>query len=163
MQYNYYVYEKSDFNLKINRMPIWFKEIEIDGDQNEGNIILHSNNEYDENWGANAKMEITWYKKDRLDFMHYREVQNSIDVYNVIKMVITEKENTWVGSHEFTYWLGNRSKMIRKKYYTENAIHSVFYCDLSKRLFSIHTSIIDKQYENFKPYILECYKSIICH
>lgn len=163
MQYSYFVYEKSEYNIKVNRMPIWFKEVQSEGDVNEGYIILHSNNDYDENWGADAKMEINWLKKERLDFLHYKEVQNSIDVFNAINMVITEKENTWVMSHEFTYWFGNRSKMIRKKYYVENAIHSIFYCDLTERLFSIHTSIINKHFDNFKPYILESFKSIICH
>lgn len=163
MQYSYFVYKKSEYNIKVNRMPIWFKEVQSEGDVNEGHIILHSNNDYDENWGADAKMEINWLKKERLDFLHYQEVQNSIDVFNAINMVITKKENTWVMSHEFTYWFGNRSKMIRKKYYVENAIHSIFYCDLTERLFSIHTSIINKHFDNFKPYILESFKSIICH
>ncbi len=163
MQFTYYVYEKPECNIKINRMPIWFKEIEFNGDISKGMIILHTNDDYDENWGANAKMEIQWEKKDRFNFLHHKEVQNSIDVYSAINMVITEKENTWVRSHEFTYWLGSRSKIIRKQYYSENGIHSIFYCDLTERLFSLHTSIIAEQYINYKPYILEAYKSFICH
>ncbi|MBD3215288.1 MAG: hypothetical protein GF311_21955 [Candidatus Lokiarchaeota archaeon] len=163
MQYTYYVYKKDEANITINRMPVWFKEIQFDGDEKEGLIILHSNNEYDEYWKANAKMEINWESKERENFMHYDAVQKSIDVYNAINMVVTEKNNDWLNSHEYTWWFGNRRKMIRKHYYAEKAIHGLFYCDISERLFSFHTGIIDELYENFEPYVLECYKSIVCH
>ncbi|MFO7795725.1 MAG: hypothetical protein ACQERB_03125 [Promethearchaeati archaeon] len=163
MQYTYYVYKKDEANLTINRMPVWFKEVQFEGNEQEGIIILHSHNDYDEYWGSNAKMEISWEPKKRIDFLHYKEVQRSIDVYNAINMVITNKENDWVRSHEFTFWYGNRSKMIRKRYYAENAVHGIFYCDISERLFSLHTNVIAELYENFRPYVIESYKSIICH
>jgi len=34
MEYNYYVYEKPEANLKINSMPKWFKEISFEGNEN---------------------------------------------------------------------------------------------------------------------------------
>jgi hypothetical protein len=163
MEQTYYVYKKHEFNLTIHRMPIWFREETLDGDEKAGHIILHSANEFDENWKANAKMEITWEPKSRLDFAHYKEVQKSIDIYNSISVVVSKKENTWVNSHEFTFWFGNRRKRIGRNYYVEQSIHGVFYCDQTERLFSLHTTIIDKHYENFKPYIKECYQSIHCH
>ncbi|MBD3194269.1 MAG: hypothetical protein GF317_04385 [Candidatus Lokiarchaeota archaeon] len=163
MEFSYYVYENKNLNININRMPIWFNEVQVDGDESEGTITLHSQNEYDEVWGANAKMEITWEKKDRLDFFHYKEVQRSIDMYNAIKMVITKKEEDWIRSHEITFWYGHRKKIIRRKFYQENTIHGIFYCDISGRLISLHTAIIQEYFENFKPYILESYKSFQCH
>ncbi len=163
MQQTYYVYERPEFNITINRMPVWFKEKKIEGNEKEGRVILHSANEYDENWKANAKMEISWETKSRLDFAHYKEVQKSIDIYNSINMVVINKENTWVRSHEFTFWFGNRRKRINRNYYEEQAIHGLFYCDMSERFFSLHSTIIEQLYQNFKPYIIECYKSVKCH
>ena len=163
MEYNYFVYIKPECGITINRMPKWYKEIEYEGDENNGSIILHSQNEHDEIWGPESKMEVSWEKKDRMNFFYYKEVQNSIDVYNAIGIVVTEKNRDWLMSHEITFWLGHRNKMIRKRFYHENGIHCVFYCDITERLFNIHTSIIGDQYENYKPYILNSYNSIVCH
>jgi len=163
MEYNYYVYNKPECNIHINKMPIWFKEVEYKGNHNEGNIIFHSQNDYDEIWGANAKMEITWEKKEKERLYIGKEVQKSIETYNAIGLVITSKENTWLLSHEFTFWYGQRSKMIRKRFYPERGIHGIFYCDVSERLLNIHTTIIQKYFENFKPFIIKAYNSIVCH
>ena len=163
MQKNYFIYEKSEFNVTINKVPIWFKEVEVTGDENKGTIKFHSQNNYDEIWGPNATMEFDWLKKDRTKFLHSREVQESIDIYNAINVVVTKKEQVWLHTHEFTYWSGGRSKMIRKRYYPENNLHGVFYCELTERQFNMHSVIIRDHYEGFKPYILESFKSIICH
>ncbi|MFX0139474.1 MAG: hypothetical protein ACFFDN_37885 [Candidatus Hodarchaeota archaeon] len=163
MEYNYFVYNKPECKITINKMPKWYREIEYNGDENQGSIILHSQNEYDEIWGPNSKIEVNWEKKGRMDFFYYKEVQNSIDVYNAIGIVVTEKNRDWLLSHEITFWFGHRNKMIRKWYYTEKAIHCIFYCDITERLFNIHTSVIEDKYEEFKPYILNSYNSIVCH
>jgi hypothetical protein len=163
MEYNYFVYEKSECRILINKMPKWFQEIEYEGDENRGSIILHSRNEYDEIWGPLSKMEIYWEKKSRINLFYYKEVQNSIDLYNAIGLVVTDKNRDWLLSHEITFWSGHRTKMIRKRLYHEKAIHCIFYCDVSERLFNIHTSVIGDEYESFKPYILKSYNSIVCH
>jgi hypothetical protein len=163
MEYNYFVYNKPECAVKINKMPKWYKEIEYIGDEKQGSINLHTENEYDEIWGPVSKMEVSWEKKERMNFFYYKEVQNSIDVYNAIGMVVTEKNRDWLRSHEITFWLGQRNKMMRKRYYTEKAIHCIFYCDLTERLFNIHTLVIGEAFENFKPYILNSYNSIECH
>jgi hypothetical protein len=163
MQKSYFIYQKPECNVTINKVPIWFKEVEFKGDENKGTIKFHSHNDYDEIWGSNAKMEFDWFKKDRIKFFHAREVQESIDLYNAISIVVTKKDREWLNTHEFTYWFGNRTKIIRKRYYPENAIHGVFYCEISERQFNMHSAIIRNHYEGFKPYILECYNSIVCH
>jgi len=163
MEYNYFVYNKPECGVTINRMPKWYREIEYNGDENQCSIILHSQNEYDEIWGPESKMEVSWEKKDRMNLFYYKEVQNSIDVYNAIGIVVTEKNRDWLMSHEITFWVGHRNKMIRKRLYHENGIHCVFYCDITERLFNIHTVVIGDKYENYKPYILKSYNSIICH
>ena len=66
MEYNFYIYNKPECKLNINKMPIWFKEIEYEGDENNGYIILHSQKDYDEIWGPNAKLEIKWEKRERM-------------------------------------------------------------------------------------------------
>lgn len=163
MEYNYFVYNKPECEITINKMPKWYREIEYNGDENQGFIILHSQNEYDEIWGPNSKIEVNWEKKERMNFFYYKEVQNSIDVYNAIGIVVTEKNRDWLMSHEITFWFGHRNKMIRKRYYTEKVIHCIFYCDITERLFNIHASVIEDKYEDFKPYILNSYNSIVCH
>ena len=163
MEYNYFIYSKPECRIVINKMPIWFQETEYEGDENQGSIILNSQNDYDEIWGPESKIEISWEKKDRINLFYYKEVQNSIDIYNAIGLVVTEKNRDWLLSHEITFWLGHRTKMIRKRLYHENGIHCIFYCDVSERLFNIHTSVIGNKYEIFKPYILNSYNSVICH
>jgi len=163
MEFNYYAYNKPECDVSIDKMPKWYQEIEYQGDESQGSIILNSQNDYDEIWGPNSKMELTWEKKGRSDLFYYKEVQNSIDVYNAIGIVVTEKKKDWLRSHEFTYWIGHRNKMIRKRYYNEKVIHGIFYCEISERVFNIHTSIIGEMFENFKPYVLKSYSTIICH
>jgi hypothetical protein len=163
MEYNYYVYEKLEANIKINSMPKWFKEISFEGNENEGTVVMHSNDEYDEYWGANAKLDISWEKKARGSFFFSKEIQRSIDSYNGIGVVVLNKENTWHLSHEFTYWYGKRTKMLHKRFYPAKCIHGIFYCDMTERLFNIHTEIIDKFYENFKPFMEKSFISIVCH
>jgi hypothetical protein len=163
LQRSYYIIEKPECNLIINKLPIWFKEVEFDGDEISGKMTFHSHKDYDENWGPEAKIEISWEKKDRITFYHPREVQESINAYNAINVVVSNKENIWIRSHEFTIWYGSRTKMIKKKYYVENSIHGIFYCDLTERLITLHAIIIKVHYDEFKQYILECFKSIICH
>ena len=144
-------------------MPKWFQEIEYNGNEAEGNILLHTQDEYDEIWGPNSKMEVNWEKKDRMNFFYYKEIQNSIDVYNAIGLVVTGKNRDWLMSHEITFWYGHRNKMIRKRYNVEKSIHCIFYCDVTERLINIHTSIIAEMYEKFKPFILSSYNSVLCH
>ena len=163
MEYNYYKYVKPECNLTVDKMPKWFREVKFEISENEGLIILNSYDEYDEIYGSNAKIEIMWEKKNRAEVYHAKEVQTSIDVYNAIGMVVISRENTWLRSHEFTYWYGNRNKMMRKRYYKEKAIHGVFYCDITERVYNIHATIIDKYYENFKPFILKSYTTVVCH
>lgn len=163
MEYNYFVYTKPECAVNINKMPKWYKEIEYIGDERQGSINLHTENEYDEIWGPESKMEVNWEKKERMNFFYYKEVQNSIDIYNAIGIVVTKKNRDWLRSHEITFWFGHRNKIIRKRYYTEKVIHCIFYCDVTERLFNVHTLVIGEAFENFKPYILNSYNSIECH
>ncbi|MFX1324645.1 MAG: hypothetical protein ACFE8N_06800 [Promethearchaeota archaeon] len=144
-------------------MPIWFKEEEFEGDESNGSILLPSENEHDEIWGSDSKYEITWEKKDRMNLFYYREVEGSIDVYNAIGLVVTKKEKDWLMSHEFTFWFGQRRRMIKKRYYIEKVIHGIFYCDITERLFNLHTSIVESAYEQYKPSIIKSFKTIECH
>ncbi len=162
MEYNYYAYEKNEANITIHKLAKWLIEEKFEGDANEGYISFHSQNDYDEIYGSNAKMEITWEKKDRIGFFHGKEVQNSIELYSSIGFVITNKESDWLLSHEFVTWFGQRTKMMRKRYYREKCIHGIFYCDVTERLINIHTNVIDKHFDNFKPFIIKSLTTIIC-
>jgi len=144
-------------------MAIWFGETEFEGDENNGSIIFHSQNIYDEIWGPDSTLELNWEKKDRANLFYYKEVESSIEIYNAIGIVVTKKERDWLMSHEFTTWFGQRRKMIRKRYYIEKVIHSIFFCEISERLINIHTSVIESMYDNFKPSLLKTFNSIECH
>jgi len=163
MEYKAYVYLKPEANLIINKMPIWFRELDFDGDTNEGHLILQSQDEYDEIWGSNAKLDISWEKKERTSLFYAKEVQKSIDTYNAIGLVVTKKENDWLLSHEFSRWFGQRTKMLRKRFYKEKSIHAVFYCDKTERMINLHCAVIEKYYENYKPYIIAAFNSVVCH
>ena len=58
MEYNYFVYKKPECNLVINKMPIWFREKEFTENENNGSLILHSENNFDDIWGPNSTMEV---------------------------------------------------------------------------------------------------------
>jgi len=163
MEYNYYTYKKPEGKIEVQKLPIWFKEVIFEGNEIEGNITLHSQNDYDEIYGSNAKMEISWGKKNRDSLYYGKEVQKSIELYNAIGFAITKKDNTWLLSHEFVSWFGQRTKMMRKRYYREKCIHGIFYCDITERLINVHVNVIDKHYENFKPFIVKSFTTIICH
>jgi len=163
MEYNYYTYEKSEANITVHKLAKWFIEKKFEGDASEGFISLHSQNLFDEIYGSNAKMEITWEKKDRTGFFYGKEVQNSIELYSSIGFAIIKKESDWLLSHEFVTWFGQRTKMMRKRYYREKCIHGIFYCDITERLINVHTNVIDKFFENFTPFIIKSLSTIICH
>ncbi|GAG50548.1 unnamed protein product, partial [marine sediment metagenome] len=92
-----------------------------------------------------------------------KEVQKSTELYNAIGFAITKKESTWLLSHEFISWFGQRTKMMRKRYYREKCIHGIFYCDITERLINFHYNVIDKHYENFKSFIVKSLTTIVCH
>ena len=163
MEYSFYVYKKSECNLSINKMAIWFKETEFEGDKNNGSIIFHSQNDYDEIWGPDSTIELNWEKKDRANLFYYKEVERCIETYNAIGIVVTKKERDWLMAHEFTFWYGHRRKMIRKRYFVERVIHGIFFCEISERLINIHTAVIESMYDNFKPSLLKTLNSIECH
>jgi len=163
MEYNYYIYEKKEANITIHKLAKWLIEEKFEGDKDEGYISFHSNNDYDEIYGANAKMELSWEKRDRLGFFHGKEVQKSIELYSSVGFTVLNKESDWLLSHEYVTWYGQRNKMMRKRYYREKCIHAIFYCDVTERLINVHTNVIDKFYENFKPFIIKSLSTIICH
>ncbi len=165
MQKSYYIYEKPGCNIVINKMPIWFKEIESEfiGDNNKGSLKFETFDNYDENWGPIATISLSWDKKERFKFFHAKEVQQDIEMFNAINVVVIKKERGWLNSHEFTTFYGKRTKMVRKKYYSENFIHGMLYCDMTERIFNFTSEIIRNHYEGYKPYILEAFNSFNCH
>jgi hypothetical protein len=163
MEYNFYFYSRPECRLTINKMPIWLKEIEHIGDENKGSIILHSEKDYDEIYGPSSKLDVNWEKEERMNLFYYKEVENSIETYNAIGIVVTKKSKDWLMSHEYTYWFGHRRKMIRRRFYVEKVIHGIFYCDVTERLFNMHVSVIESLYTSVEPNILKSYTTIQCH
>ena len=144
-------------------MAIWFRETEFEGDEHNGLLTFHSQKNYDEIWGPDSTLEVSWEKKDRINLLYYKEVERCIETYNAIGFVVTKKERDWLMSHEFTIWFGHRRKMIRKRYYVERIIHGIFFCEISERLINIHAAVIESMYDNFKPSLLKTFNTIECH
>lgn len=163
MEYNYYIYEKNEANITIHKLAKWLIEEKFEGNKDEGYISFHSQNDYDEIYGANAKLELSWEKKDRIGFFQAKEVQKSIELYSSVGFAVVNKTSDWLLSHEFVTWYGQRNKMMKKRYYREKCIHAIFYCDVTERLINVHANIIDKFYENFKPFIIKSLSTILCH
>ncbi len=163
MEYTFYTYKKQECNLSINKMAIWFRETEFEGDEHNGSLTFHSQKNYDEIWGPDSTFEVSWEKKDRVNLLYYKEVERCIETYNAIGFVVTKKERDWLMSHEFTIWFGHRRKMIRKRYYVERVIHGIFFCEISERLINIHAAVIENMYDNFKPSLLKTFNTIECH
>ncbi len=163
MEKTSYIYQKTESNIVINKMPVWFEEATTEGDNKNGYISWKTPNQYDEIWGSLGNMNLEYSSLERGKFFHPKEVQRTIDQFNAINVIISKKENDWINSHEFTIWYGTRRKLIRRRYYKENSIHGIFYCDVTERVFSIHAAIIEDHYEGFRPYLLNCFNSIACH
>jgi len=144
-------------------MAIWFGETEFEGDKNNGSVIFHSKNKFDEIWGPDSTIELNWEKKAREKLFYYKEVESCIETYNAIGLVVTKKERDWLMSHEITFWYGHRRKMIRKRYYIERVIHGIFFCEISERLINIHSAVIESMYESYKPSLLKTFNSLECH
>lgn len=163
MQKTTYIYEKKEFDFKMNLMPIWFQETSTSGDEKEGSIILESQNIYDEFWGPIAQMEINWEKKPMNEFYHPKEVQRNIDMYSGINVNVMKKKNDWLNSHNYTIWHGHRRKLIKTTYYEELSIHGIFYCDKSFKLYNLNCGVIKEHFEGFEQYILDAFNSMVCH
>jgi len=163
VQKNYYVYLNEKCKININKTPIWFEAVKVEGTHESGQILFESSDEFDENWGKSVKIELSWFPKKREEYYHAREVQDSIETYNSINVVVTKKEHTWILSHEYTYWYGQRIKMIRKHYYPSIIIHGIYFCDITGRVVIIHFEVIRKYFENYEEFVIQMLKSIECH
>ena len=163
MEKKTYIYENREFNILINRMPIWFEEFNILGKTEKGSIMLHTTNIYDEMWGPAAKIEISWELLEIESFYHPKIVQKNIDAYTAVDVALTKKKNDWNNSHNYTLWYGTRRKLIKTSYFEELSIHGIFYCDITQRVIELYAGVLKDNYEGFEPYILDSFKSVICH
>lgn len=163
MQQTTYTYENEEFNILVRRMPIWFEEFEISGDLQQGSIILHSQNIFDDDWGPVAKIELNWEKMNLEKYYHPRALQKNIDVYGAIKVVLTKKKKDWLNSHIYTLWHGTRRKLIKRTPYVELSIHGIFYCENTQRVIDLNAGVIKEYFQGFEPYIIDAFNSFVCH
>ena len=163
MQKTTYIFEKSDYNLILNRMPVWFEETNSSGNENAGSIRLETKNVTDELWGPIGNIEINWEHLDPSKAYFPKIVQKNIDVYDAIKVSLTKKKRDWLNSHNYTIWYGKRRKLIKTTYYEEISIHGIFYCDITQRAIDMNSGILNENFKGFESYILDAFNSIVCH
>ena len=163
MEHTYWVLKHPELNMAIEKVPIYFKEIEVQGTPEAGTLKLESYNKMEEIFGPDAKIEVYWETTDRSIFHQGNRVQQSFDMYNAIEVNITDKETLWNRSHDNTYWYGNRSEIKQKHFYNSNHIHCVFLCEQTSRVFEMHATIISNMYQNYKDLVIDAMKSLLCH
>ncbi|MBN1800047.1 MAG: hypothetical protein JW891_00985 [Candidatus Lokiarchaeota archaeon] len=163
MQHTTYPYKNQEFNIKVNRMPIWFVETQSTGDPTSGSIILETKTVLDELWGPIGKLEITWESCDESDYYHPRVVKRNIESYTSIGVAFTRKKNDWVNNHMLTIWYGIRRKLIKSNYYEEQSIHGIFHCEFTKRILEFNASILKEHFQGFEIYLIDALYSIECH
>jgi len=163
MEHTYWVAKHPELNVAIEKVPIYFKEIEVQGTSEAGTIKYESYNKMEEIYGPDATFEVYWETVDRSIFHQGNRVQQSFDMYNSIEVNITEKKTEWNRSHEGTYWIGTRSQIKQKRFYNSNHIHCVFLCEQTSRVFEMHSEIISNMYPNYKDLVLAAMKSLLCH
>ena len=114
-------------------------------------------------WGPECKIEVSWENIDPTQYHHGLKVKDTIRMFSSIEVVATKKETHWHLSHEMTYWFGNRQQMLRRQYYPSNIIHAVMFCELSHRLFEIHSVAISASYPRYEKRLLDTMFSLQCH
>ncbi|MBN2157573.1 MAG: hypothetical protein JW776_16115 [Candidatus Lokiarchaeota archaeon] len=163
MEHSYWIFRSPEHNVSIEKVPIYFQQVDLQGDSKAGKVIFESYNQMEEIFGPDAIIEVYWETIDRSIFHQGNRVQQSFDMYNAIEVNITKKETRWNRSHENSYWYGTRKQIIQKRFYTSKHIHCIVLCDLTDRVFEIHAKIIANLYPNYENLVQETIASLLCH
>lgn len=159
----HWVYRNLDNEISINNVPVYFEKIIEEGDKDKGYASFQSYNQYDEVWGSDVKLDVSWEKTDRATYLHGKKVRSTIELYNSIEVVVLKKDTEWVRSHEMTYWYGSRKQILKKRFYATTIIHSVMLCEQTSRVIESHAVIISSLMPNYENLVLDMMRSIQCH
>ncbi len=162
---SYWRYRNSGLNLSVNHISNLFAQnsLKFDGDQNKGSLSFHSSMKTDDLVGSDATMEISWEKVDPTKYHQGLKVKETIRMFSSINVIATKKESKWHLSHEFTYWHGNRQQFKNKRYFPTNIIHGILYCELTHRVFEVHTSCYSNVFPQYEQAALDVMFSLQCH
>ena len=163
MEHTYWVAKYPEKNVAIEKVPIYFQQVDIQGNAEAGTVKFESYNKMEEIYGPDAIFEVYWETVDRALFHQGNRVQQSFDMYNSIEVNISNKETVWNRSHEGTFWYGTRSQIKQKHFYNSNHIHCVLLCEQTSRVFEMHATIIANMYPNYKDIVIAAMKSLLCH
>jgi hypothetical protein len=163
MKRTYWIYRNSDCKFQIEKIPIYLERVEEEGTYENGRVLFHSSSQYDEIWGPDVKFEIIWEPVDRISYHHGNRVNQSINMFNTLEIVIINKKTEWIRSHEMTFWFGTRRQIIKKRFYPSNIIHSIMMCESTDRVFELHAIIISALFPNYENLVIDAIKSINCH
>lgn len=163
MEHTYWIAKYPEQNVAIEKVPIYFQQVSLQGNMEAGMVKFDSYNKMEEIYGPDAIFEVYWETVDRSIFHQGNRVQQSFDMYNSIEVNISNKETVWNRSHEGTYWYGTRSQIIQKHFYKSNHIHCVILCEQTNRVFEMHATVIANMYPNYKDLVLAAMKSLLCH
>jgi len=163
MEHTYWIFRSPEHNVSIERVPIYFQQTELQGTSEAGTVKFESYNKMEEIYGPDVTLEVYWETVDRSIYHQGNRVQQSFDMYNAIKVNITNKETIWNRSHDNTYWYGTNSKIKQRRFYISNHIHCITLCEQTSRVFELHSTIISNVYTNYKDIIIAAMKSLLCH
>lgn len=163
MEHSYWIYRNEDFGLSINKVPIYFERDTENGTFDEGSSVFKSGSMFDDIWGPDVKITVSWEKADRMTYHHGKKVRESIKMYNAINVGISKKKTEWLQSHECTFWWGRRKHMIKGHLYGSNLIHSIMLCEQTSRIIEVDARVIENRIRNYEALILEFMKSLVCH
>ncbi len=163
MEHTYWVAKYPEHNVTIEKIPIYFQKIDLQGNAEAGTVKFESYNKMEEIYGPDATLEVYWETVDKWIYHQGNRVQQSFDMYNAIEVNISEKNTEWNRSHEGTFWFGTRSQIKQKHFYNSNHIHCITLCEQTSRVFEMHATIISNMHSNYKDLILAAMKSLLCH
>ncbi len=164
VQQNHWVY-RSPFGFMISRMPVYFNHqtIKNEGDDKSGRFSIKSYREFDESYGAEAKIYVEWETIPKENYHHGKTSRNKISDFSTLEWVISGKEDKWHLSHDLTTFYGKRQKMEKRRVFVEYMIHGLVYCDYKQLFYNINCTVIEKYYENYKNLFLDVINSFACH
>lgn len=163
MENSCWVYRNEECGIKINRVPIYFERDAEEGDADNGTTTFRSGSQFDEIWGPDATITVSWEKTNRMTYHHGKKVRETINMYNAINVGIVKKETEWLQSHECTFWWGQRKHMKKGHLYGSHLIHSIMLCEQTSRVVEVDARVIENRFPNYEKLILEFMRSIVCH
>lgn len=158
-------FKSEDLKIVFNKIPNYFNssDVNITGELNEGSFWVKSYDKKDDIWGAIANITVEWSPANPLTFHHGIQVKKTIDIYSAINVIVTQKEQSYLLSHDITIWHGRKQKFEQRRMYSSKIVHATIFCDQTNRLFEIHAEVLDSEFYLYEKPLKDFIYSFECH